>query len=117
MHGSNGPAMPSDPDEAHETLFPCFDRRFQRSAWPHRQVPVVRVKQGVQLNQVNRIDAQTFERPMDLLTRVLVEALPGLGGEEEILAMPRHPWANAQFSVPIAGRHVNMIDTVFEEDI
>src|SRR5262249_54869615 len=54
---------------------------------------------------------------MDLVTRVLVEALPGLGGEEEILAVLCHPWANTQLSVPIAGRDVNMIDAVFEEDV
>src|SRR5215471_2274669 len=117
MHGRNGPAMPRDPYEAHETLLPCFNRRFQRPAWPHRQVPVIGVKQGVQLNQVNCIDSQAFERAMDLVTRVLVEALAGLGGEEEILAMPRHPWADTQFSISIAGRDVNMIDAVFEEDV
>src|SRR5262245_26579432 len=54
---------------------------------------------------------------MDLVTRVLVEALPSLGSEEEILAVPCHPWANTQFSVPIAGRDVDMIDAVFEEDV
>src|SRR5262249_42069269 len=117
MHGGNGPAMPGDPDEPHETLLPCFDRRVQRPAWSHRQVPVIGVKQGVQLNQIDRIDLQAFERAMNLVTRVLVEALPGLGGEEEMPAMPRHPWANTQFSVPIAGRDVDMIDAVFEEDV
>ena len=54
---------------------------------------------------------------MNLVTRVLVEALPGLGSEEEILAMPRHPWANTQFGVPIAGRDVDMIDAIFEEEV
>src|SRR5205807_3893291 len=81
------------------------------------QVPVVRVKQGVQLNQVNGIDPQAFERALDLVTRVLVEALAGLGGEEEILAMARHPWADTQLSVPIAGGDVDMIDAIFEEDV
>src|SRR5262247_1556528 len=54
---------------------------------------------------------------MDLLPRVLVEALTSLGSQEEILTMPCHPWANTQFSIPIAGRDINMIDTVFEEDV
>src|SRR5262249_38326910 len=54
---------------------------------------------------------------MDLVTRVLVKALAGLGSEEEILAVLGHPWANTQFSVPIAGRDVDMIDAVFEEDV
>src|SRR5262249_53610872 len=117
MHGRNGPAMPRDPYEAHEPLLPCFNRRFQRPAWPHRQVPVIGVKQGMQLNQVNCIDPQAFERAMNPVTRVLVEALAGLGSEEEILAMLCHPWANAQFGVPIAGRNVDMIDAIFEEDV
>src|SRR5262245_54819489 len=54
---------------------------------------------------------------MDLVTRVLVEALASLGGEEEILAVPCHPRANTQFRVAIAGRDVNMIDAVFEQDV
>src|SRR5262249_30606259 len=117
MHGGNGPAMTSNPDEAHKALLPRFDRRFQRPAWPHCHVPVVRVKQGMQLNQVHHIHPQAFERPMDLVTGILVKALPGLGGEEEILAMARHPGSNPQFGIPIACRNVDMIDAVFEEDV
>src|SRR4029453_2623338 len=37
--------------------------------------------------------------------------------QEEILTMPCHPWANTQFSIPIAGRNIDMIDAVFEEDV
>src|SRR4030095_2996534 len=110
MHGGNGPAMSGDPNEAHEALLPRFDRCFQRPAWPHCQVPVVWVEQCVQLNQVNGIDTQAVERPMDLITGVLVESLPGLRSEEEILAVTRHPGSDAQFSVPIARRDVDMID-------
>ena len=60
MHGSNGPAMTRDPDEPHETLRPCFNRCFQR---PTRctQVPIVGVKQGVELKQVDGIDPQAFK--------------------------------------------------------
>ena len=73
---------------------------LQRPARPHRQVPVIGVKQGVELQQINRIDPQAFERPMDLVPRVLVEALAGLGREEEILAMPRHPGADRNSASP-----------------
>src|SRR5688572_4651380 len=54
---------------------------------------------------------------MDLLTRVLVEALPGFSREEEILPMPCHPWANTHFSIPIASRDIDMINAVFEKKI
>src|SRR5215831_12883944 len=54
---------------------------------------------------------------MDLVTRVLVEPLPGLGREEEILAMARHPGSDTQFGVPIARRGVDMIHAVFEQDV
>src|SRR5215510_14194788 len=111
MHGGNRPAMPGDADEPHEALLPCFDRRFQRPARPHCQVPVVGVNQG------DGIDTQAFERAMDLLPRVLVEALTSLGSQEEILTMPCHPWANTQFSIPIAGRNIDMINAVCEEDV
>ena len=57
MHGGNGPAVPGDPNEPHQALLPRFDRCFQRPARPHRQVPVVGMKQGVQLQQVHRIDS------------------------------------------------------------
>src|SRR5919199_1239372 len=54
---------------------------------------------------------------MDLITCILVEALAGLGGEEEILAVTRHPGADTQFGVPIAGCGIDMIDAVFEENV
>src|SRR5215471_11453459 len=54
---------------------------------------------------------------MDLVTGVLVESLPGFGGKEEILAVARHPGTDTQFGVPIAGRSVDMIDTVGEQDV
>src|SRR5262245_21404652 len=54
---------------------------------------------------------------MDLVTGILVEALPCLGGEEEILAMARHPGSDTQFGVAIARRGVAMIQTVLEQDV
>ena len=75
MHGGNGPAMSGDPDEAHEALFSCLDRCFQRPAWPQGQVPVTWMNQGMQLNEVHRIDPQAIERPMHLIAGVLVESL------------------------------------------
>src|SRR5262245_42497993 len=54
---------------------------------------------------------------MDLVARVLVEPLAGLGGKEKILAMPRHPGSNTQFGVAIAGSGINMIDAVCEQDV
>ena len=117
MHGGTVQPRPVTPMNRTRPSLPCFNRRFQRPAWSQRQVPVIRVKQGVELNQIDGIDTQAFERPMDLLTRVLVEAFPGLGSEKEVLTMLCHPWANTRFSVPIAGRDIDMINTVFEEDV
>src|SRR4029450_11557988 len=74
-------------------------------------------KQGMKLNQIDGIDTQAFERAMDLLTRVLVEALTSLGSQEEILTMPCHPWANTQFSIPIAGRNIDMIAAVCQAGV
>src|SRR3989442_4506526 len=54
---------------------------------------------------------------MDVVTCVLVESLACCGGEEEILAVARHPGSDTQFGVPIAGRDVDMIDAVGEEDV
>src|SRR6266446_699866 len=54
---------------------------------------------------------------MDLVTGVLIESLAGFGGEEEILAVARHPGSDTQFGVPVAGRGVDMIDAVCEEDV
>src|SRR6266567_3311719 len=54
---------------------------------------------------------------MDLVTGVLVESLACFGGEEEILAVARHPGSDTQFGVPVAGRGVDMIDAVCQEDV
>jgi hypothetical protein len=84
---------------------------------PHRRIPLVGVHQRVQLDQVEGIDAQAVERAVDFLTRLGVGALARLRRQKEVLAVTRHPRPDAQFSIAVGGRRVDMIDAIFEQQI
>jgi len=63
----------------------------------------------VELQQVDAIDAQAFERAADLAARAGVAALSRLGGEEEAVAVAFHPGADAQLGVAVGGGHVDVV--------
>ena len=61
------------------------------SAPPGRQglLPLVGVGEGMELDQVETVGAQSLERAVDLVPGTRMVPLAGLGGEEEVVAMPR----------------------------
>ena len=69
----------------------------------------------VELDQVDVINAQPFERAVDVLAGLRSRARSGLGREEEILPVTRHPRSDAQLGVPVPRSRVDVIDAVAEQ--
>ena len=96
VHGRDGPAVTGHADEANQPLLARLDDCLQRAARTHRLVPVVRMPERVQLDQVDLIDTQPFERAMDVLAGLRRAPRSSFGRQEKILAVPCHPRADAQ---------------------
>src|SRR5262249_3162802 len=85
------------------------------AAWPHCLVPVVRMTEGMELDQVDAIDLQALEGTMNVLPRRCGTSRSGLGRQEEVVAMPRHPGPDAQLRIAIARCGVDVIDPVAQQ--
>src|SRR5207249_4977710 len=117
MHLGDARAVPGDADAAHQALLPRLDERFERTARTQRRLPLAFLDQVVQLNQVDVVDAQAFERAMQALARGRIGSLSRLCSQEEALAMPSHPGTDAQLRVAVGCGGVDVIDAVLEEEI
>ena len=103
-------SVPGDADEAHEPLVAGPDEGLQRAAGPDRHLPLVGLDQVVQLDQVDPVDPEALERPLEAGPSVVAVAVAGLGGEEEGVAVGGQPRGQAQFGVPVVRRGVEVVD-------
>src|SRR5712664_1582796 len=117
VRGGDGPAVARHADEPREALRARLDRRLERAAGPQRLVPVVRVAERVELDQVHVVHAEPVERAVDVLARLAGAAAPGLGREEEVLPVARHPRADAQLRVAVARGGVDVVDAIAEQEL
>src|SRR5437870_2815882 len=114
VHRGDRPAVTGHPDEAREPLLAGLDESLQRASRPHDLIPVVGVAQGVELDQVDVVDAQPLERAVDVLAGLAAGPHAGLGREEEVLPVARHPRPDSQLGVPVPRSRVDVIDPVPE---
>ena len=117
VHRRDPQAVAGHPDEAHQTLLTGFDQGFERPARPHRHLPLIRLGQVVELDQVDLVDLQPLQRAAQFVARPLIRAVAGFGRQEEVPAMAGHPGADAQLGVAVAGGGVDMVDAVLEQDL
>jgi len=80
-------------------------------------LPGLGLDEIVELQQIHLVYLQALERTPDLIERRPRLAFPGLGRQEERLAMALDPGANAQFRVAVAGRGVDVVDAVLEPEL
>ena len=104
-------------DEADQTLLARLNSSFERAARPHDNIPLIRRYQVVKLKQVHMIRLEPVQRPMEPLPGLLVRALAGLGRQEELIAVPLHPRADAQLRLAIAEGGVDVVDAVTQQQI
>ena len=85
MHRWDVGAMPCYPDMSNQSFIPGLNQRLQRTAVAHRDIPLIRLRQIMHLNQVNVIDAEPFQRLMQLIPGFIKSAMPGFCGQKEVL--------------------------------
>src|SRR3954453_496905 len=61
------------------------------------------------------VDPEPVERAPDLLARAGVRALPGLGGQEELVLLD--PVGDAELRVPVAEGDIDVVDAVLEDHL
>ena len=117
MHRGDGPAVAGDADEADQALLARLARGIQRAARRQRLLPLVRMAQRVELQEVDPIGAQALERALDLGLGGRVVALAGLGREEEIVAVAIHPGPDAELGLAVGGCGVDVVDAELEQQV
>ncbi len=115
VHGGDGPPVAGDADEARQALRARLDRCLERAPRSHGLVPVVRMAERVELDQVDVIDAQPVERAVNVLAGLRSRARAGFRREEEILPVTRHPGTDAELGVPVPRGGVDVVDAVTEQ--
>ncbi len=106
------PAVAGDADVAYQALIAGGNGRFQRPARAERGLPLVRVDQVVELDQVNVVNVQPLQRAVDLLPRCGRLALAGFGRQEERPPVALDPVAQAHLGLAIAGGRIHVVDAV-----
>ena len=87
MHLGDARAVAGDADEPHESLVARLRQRFDRAARAVCSVELVGLDEVVQLDEVDAVDTETFERPLELASCRRAVAFARLGGEEVLGAM------------------------------
>ena len=104
-------------DEAHEPFLARLDRGLEGAVGAERRLPLDHVHEVVQLDRVDVVDAEPVERAADLLARAAVGPLAGLGRHEELPLVALQPRGDAQLGVAVAGRDVDVVDAVLEQQL
>jgi len=110
-------SVAGDADEADESLLPSLDRRLQRAAGAERSVLLNRIREVVELPQVDVVDPQALQRPLQLLASRRGLPFAALGGQKELPRVAAKPRSEAQLRLPIAGSNVDVVDSVREQHI
>ena len=108
------PVMPTAP-----TSPSSWARRAASSAPPRTgcEVQVGKVADRVQLQQVDMVGLQPFQRPVDRRPGALGVTVAGLGREEQVGAAGlevRHQRPEPQLRIAVARRHVEVVDAGVE---
>jgi hypothetical protein len=68
----------------------------------------------VQLDEVDRVGLESFQRAVDLAPGGVAVALVGLGREEDARPDPRHPRPESHLGIAVPRGHVEMVDAGVE---
>ena len=98
---------------------PCarLHQRLERAVRAHRLVPVVRMAERVDLDEIHGVHPEALEGAVEILARGARPARAGLGGQEEVLPVPGHPGPDPQLGVAVARSGVDVVHPVGEQDL
>ncbi len=115
MHPGDGYAVPGDADEADEPFVARFDGCLERAALAQCGLPLGRIDEVVELEQVDVVDSEPVERAADLLACTGSLTLAGLRREEELVAVLRQEGRKAELGVAVRRGRIDVVDAVLEE--
>ena len=110
-------AVAGDTDPADEALLPGFNGGLERPARAQGDVPLDRIGQGVQLPQVDMVDAHPVQGPVQLLAGPGRGALVTLGGQEEPARFTLQPRPDTHLRLAVARGHVQVVHPMGQQDI
>ena len=117
MHAGDARAVAGDPDVPHEALVTGGGHRLHHTTRPVGDLPLLRLHEVVELDQVDRVHLEALQRPLQLSARGVLPTLPRLGGQEEAMTVLGHPRTDAQLGLPVAGGGVEVVDPGVEEHL
>ena len=91
--------MAGDADPPDQTFGAGLERGIERAAGAQRLVPLDRIRQRVDLPEVDVVDAEAVEGAVDFVTRTLLVALVALGCDEEAVRLAPQPGFDAKLRV------------------
>src|SRR5258708_13996525 len=105
--------MAGDADEARESGLACLDRGREGAVGTEGGLPIRRIDEVVQLDQVDMIGAEAAQRLADLIPSAPIGALPRLRGEKEpVPTGATEPRCDPELGVAVAGRGVQVGESV-----
>ena len=95
VHAGDPEAVTRDADVAGQALVPGREQRLECAARTDGDLPLVRLDEVVELDQVDVVDAHPLEGPFEFGPRPVTRALARLGREEDLVAMARRATGSA----------------------
>ena len=92
-----------------------FDGRLERPALAQRGLPLARIDEVVELEQVDVVDSESVERTADLLACTGTFTLAGLRREEELVSVLREEGRKPELGFAVRRGRVDVVDAVLEE--
>src|ERR1700737_4464225 len=105
-------AVPGYADVSHQALLTCLDARVECTPRAEGGIPLDRVGEVMELNEIDPIHAQALERKMDLALRRVIRATSRLGGEEKAIAVRFQPGRKPQLSVAVPRGPIDVMPPV-----
>lgn len=104
-------AVAGDADEPDQALVTGLDRRPQRPLIAKCLFPLGLVHQVVELDQVDPVRAQAFERTADTIPRALITALVGFGREEHVIAVVFQEGSEPKLGIAVYGGSIDVVNS------
>ena len=115
MHAGDTQAVTGDADVSNQSLVTRSDQGLYRAARSERRAPLVLFDQIVQLNQVDLIDAEAGETPLETGPGVGTGPITRLGRHEEPVRVAGQPGGDPQLGVAVGGRGVDVVHAELQQ--
>ena len=100
VHAGDTQAVPGHADEPCQSLVPSPRQRLDRTTGAERHLPLVRLHEVVQLDEIDVVGAETAQGPLEAGPGTGSGSITRLRGDEELTARLAEPGSEPQLRVP-----------------